>query len=904
MKNEFRSETVFYKTDPQLWPPKRQRSFSPNLICTIDRNGNLIQVSSTSGIVCGYKPFEVEGKKFTDFIGETDKLRSREFALQVMRGRGLKSFKLHCRQKNGSSVLLAWSVEWKQREKLFYCVARNATDIQTADKRQRLPETRLHRAYKLAHLAWWEYDVASQIFTVSDEIFQMFGLPPASDQRLTLADFLQSVYAEDRPRLQQDLGNLSENVYINYEHRVMKPSGEIITVRHYSEVIRDADGKSIAVVGAGREITEAKYYHQLEKLEREILAMNAAGKKTLKELLDHYMIGLESLHPGMICSVLKKTGDRLFNLSAPGLPADYCRLLEGITIGNNKGSCGTAAFLKQSVYVTDTQNDIRWEKIKEIAAKYQIGACLSQPIYDSTGEVVATFAGYYRTPKEPSRLERNTLERTGQFLRILLESHRKEEALRESNLRYELATMATNDAVFDWDAINDVLKWGEALYTSLGYRPGETLVNSRQVMKRIHPKDVRKVVEDISAACENGRINWSHRFRIQKADLSYAYVTGKATIIFNDRKEVVRIVGALRDMTEKIQQEKRLTFMAKATNEIIWEEKVNSDETYIDAEKLNKMFGYELTGNFVHHSFWRDKVHPQDATAMVMKRKQSVEEGLEYFIDDFRLRKQDGSWAYIRNRTYIVKDLDGKIISFMGAMDDITFKVRLQRKLVQEKVRHQQNITKAAIEAQEQERSEIGKELHDNVNQMLAAAKLYIQNIHHYPDQSIELARKSAALLQSSIDEIRKLSGALVSPIIRDMSFEDALLELLESYRELKIFELGHHFSFNEANIEAGIRLTVYRILQEQFNNTVKYANASRVQVVIRSTENNLILFYKDNGIGFDLSTTKQGLGLSNIRNRTNTYRGKMSITSSVGGGCQLKICFPLHQPGDLQPTI
>ncbi|HEY6956052.1 MAG TPA: hypothetical protein VI385_12465, partial [Flavisolibacter sp.] len=74
--------------------------------------------------------------------------------------------------------------------------------------------------------------------------------------------------------------------------------------------------------------------------------------------------------------------------------------------------------------------------------------------------------------------------------------------------------------------------------------------------------------------------------------------------------------------------------------------------------------------------------------------------------------------------------------------------------------------------------------------------------------------------------------------------------------------------------------------------------------VVIRSTENNLILFYKDNGIGFDLSTTKQGLGLSNIRNRTNTYRGKMSITSSVGGGCQLKICFPLHQPGDLQPTI
>ncbi|RYY64706.1 MAG: sensor histidine kinase, partial [Chitinophagaceae bacterium] len=195
---------------------------------------------------------------------------------------------------------------------------------------------------------------------------------------------------------------------------------------------------------------------------------------------------------------------------------------------------------------------------------------------------------------------------------------------------------------------------------------------------------------------------------------------------------------------------------------------------------------------------------------------------------------------------------------------------------------------------QEKERSEIGKELHDNVNQILTTAKLYIENIGYYPTQQADYVSKSAALLQRAITEIRNLSKALVTPVLYDIGLRATLEELIGQYRTLHLFTVHFNFDIAEERIENGLQLTVYRILQEQLNNIVKHARASKVGIDIRGEGERLRICIADNGVGFDLQQARNGLGLHNMKNRIEVFKGEMEMTSAPNMGCSICISFPL----------
>ncbi|HEU4470988.1 MAG TPA: PAS domain S-box protein [Flavisolibacter sp.] len=243
-------------------------------------------------------------------------------------------------------------------------------------------------------------------------------------------------------------------------------------------------------------------------------------------------------------------------------------------------------------------------------------------------------------------------------------------------------------------------------------------------------------------------------------------------------------------------------------------------------------------------------------------------------------------------------DMTEKLEMQRQIINDMNEKHELQKKLNQvmteEKLSAQQEVSKAIIQTQEKERSEIGKKLHDNVNQILTTAKLYVENIGYYPDQQAQFIEKSRDLLQRSINEIRMLSRALVTPTIRDIGFRETLLELVDSYKELNVFEVRYLHDFDESGIDKGIRLTIYRILQEQFSNAVKYAKATLISVSIKQQKQSLLLTYEDNGVGFDPAGKKAGLGLNNIKNRAEVFKGSVRLEAAPGKGCKMKISFPL----------
>jgi PAS domain S-box-containing protein len=225
--------------------------------------------------------------------------------------------------------------------------------------------------------------------------------------------------------------------------------------------------------------------------------------------------------------------------------------------------------------------------------------------------------------------------------------------------------------------------------------------------------------------------------------------------------------------------------------------------------------------------------------------------------------------------------------------NDITSQVQLETQLLEEKISRQKEITKAIIDTQENERSEIGKELHDNVNQVLTTIKLYIENIKAYPEHSSLFIEKSVALTQRTINEVRFLAKQLVTPVMQDLGFKATIDELTAHYESLQLFEIIVNFDVDEDRLDTAIKLTIYRIIQEQLTNIVKYAKGSLVQLTVQEENDRLKVIVEDNGVGFDLQKTHEGIGLKNIKNRAEAYKGILRITSSEGNGCRLEVDFP-----------
>lgn len=239
-----------------------------------------------------------------------------------------------------------------------------------------------------------------------------------------------------------------------------------------------------------------------------------------------------------------------------------------------------------------------------------------------------------------------------------------------------------------------------------------------------------------------------------------------------------------------------------------------------------------------------------------------------------------------------VFDDKGGYIGALAIATDLTEKVQLQKELQEEQLRGQQELMKAVIDAQEKERAGIGAELHDNVNQLLATSRLYLNICMSKPGSNRQSLLKSQEYLSKAIEELRRLSHALVGPTHdRIMGLVPSIQDLLLDVVNTKNINIHFEYStFCEEKNEVGLKLVIYRIVQEQISNILKHANASEIKVELKKAGKYLVVVIQDNGKGFDISVRRKGIGLHNIYNRAKLYNGSVQINSSPGNGCKMII--------------
>jgi PAS domain S-box-containing protein len=254
--------------------------------------------------------------------------------------------------------------------------------------------------------------------------------------------------------------------------------------------------------------------------------------------------------------------------------------------------------------------------------------------------------------------------------------------------------------------------------------------------------------------------------------------------------------------------------------------------------------------------------------------------------------RKNFSWLLVSSDP-VLND-DGELMHVINTFMNITERKKLEEKLIREKLKKQ----KVIIKAQEKERKEIGKELHDNIGQQLTTAKLYLDIAReNVSDETLKLVNQAAKSISDIISEVRGLSRALTPSSLSDIGLIESVKDLCGSIRTTQAFGIRfYHKHFDETRLDEDLKLMIFRIIQEQINNIIKHADASAILIRLQTDAEHLTLTIADNGKGFNSTTTKKGLGLDNMANRAEVFNGKFDLKSEVEKGCSIVVTVPLEK--------
>lgn len=425
---------------------------------------------------------------------------------------------------------------------------------------------------------------------------------------------------------------------------------------------------------------------------------------------------------------------------------------------------------------------------------------------------------------------------------------------------------------------------------------------------RLDEKIVPKNVSDIFQSEMAERFRMAHRFaRISKEPCNAQMVTQNAegadqkllihSILINGSitpalvaAEAVIIQGTskLADTVES--QNLESTEVDRNTFEPRWEWNIISGEINRNKALL------EMIGHFpepvLDMAWWFSRIPLSDRDRVQHGIAAALENKLSVWNDDYPFQCLDGSVKFLRDKAFILYE-NNRATRMFGKIEDVTEVTQLRQQLQLEKQRHQREIAESIVTAQERERMNIGNELHDNINQIITTVRLYLDMIQPATDQDKELKSKTGELLSMAYDEIRKLSRELASPQLKGDSLIESIDELIADVEAASQFRIT--FLHDPAIwTSRSLKIALFRIVQEQLKNIIRYSEATEVLIELRATETNILLAITDNGKGFDMKATRNGIGLSNIRERVRLYAGDIQIDTAPGAGCRITVHIPV----------
>jgi len=202
----------------------------------------------------------------------------------------------------------------------------------------------------------------------------------------------------------------------------------------------------------------------------------------------------------------------------------------------------------------------------------------------------------------------------------------------------------------------------------------------------------------------------------------------------------------------------------------------------------------------------------------------------------------------------------------------------------------------AVLEAEENERSRVAKDLHDGIGQLLSVAKLTLSAVEDEREDNMRMIRNSMSVLDQATKEVRAISHNMMPAALTDIGLSAALEDLFVKVNEAKLLQIKLEANGLEERLPLSVEIAVYRVIQEVVNNMIKHSKADKINVRIRRQGAAVSLAISDNGIGFEkeVIAKSKGLGWKNILSRISMLNGEIEVDSQPGAGTSVSIQFAI----------
>jgi PAS domain S-box-containing protein len=410
----------------------------------------------------------------------------------------------------------------------------------------------------------------------------------------------------------------------------------------------------------------------------------------------------------------------------------------------------------------------------------------------------------------------------------------------------------------------------------------------------VHHEDRQQCMEVYKHAFDR-REPFQIEYRLRRHDGEYRWVLGSGVPRFNADGSFAGYMGSAIDVTElkramtTLQEsEDRFRLVANTAPVLIWMSGVDKLCIYFNQPWL------DFTGRSLEAELgngWAEGIHPEDLERCLDTYTKAFDRH-ESFQIEYRLRRHDGKYRSILDSGVPRFNADGSFAGYIGSCIDIT-----EQKLAKEAL---STVNQKLIQAHEEERAEIARELHDDINQRLALLAISLEKVQHNPRSSkAEITKDIAEAVKQVQDlgsDVQALSHHLHSSKLEYLGLAAAAAGFCREVSNRQEVEIDFHSENIPKDLPKEASLCLFRVLQEAIQNATKHSGSRHFEVSLSGGSSEVELTVRDFGIGFDPEEAMKGrgLGLTSISERLKLVNGNLSIDSQPQHGTTLLARVPL----------
>jgi PAS domain S-box-containing protein len=474
------------------------------------------------------------------------------------------------------------------------------------------------------------------------------------------------------------------------------------------------------------------------------------------------------------------------------------------------------------------------------------------------------------------------------------ERKQAEEARRKKEAELETTEKLAKVGAWRWDPETDTVTWSEELYRIAGIDPAQPAPSYKEHPKLYTAESWERLRRDVEESLRSGA-QYKLDLEMIRPDGTTRWVIGRGEAIRDDKGRVVQLHGTVQDINERKQaegalreSEERFRLVSNTAPVMIWMSGIDKLCTYFNQPWL------DFTGRSLADELgngWADGVYAEDFERCLQTYNHSFDRR-EPFKMEYRLRASDGEFRWVLDTGVPRFNSDGSFAGYIGSCMDVT-----ERKLAEDVVR---SISSRLIEAQEEERTRIARELHDDFSQRLALLAVELDALKHdIPDFNGDALHRLDMLRKQTLEigsDIQTLSHELHSSKLEYLGLVPAMRGLCEEFgtkQKLKIIFQNHNVP---SPIAPDVALCLFRVLQEALHNAAKHSQVSHFDVHLSGIPGEIQLTISDAGVGFDVESANsgRGLGLISMRERVKVVKGTISISSMLMRGTQINVRIPV----------